>query len=565
MKKYFITTIILISIFCGLLILSSSINYKNVEDNVEDSLVGYNFYDSIKYNLNVDNYTDMIILNLITYENDSILKESFECNYGISYVDKYGIKEVSVNQYQNLKDTLNNENDDSIMYGRYWHGYQVILKPILNFLNYHQSLTFLLIVGIILIIFSCVLILRKLDWKVLITYLLSLISLNIYMFSTCYQYFLSMIIMIAFVIFLLLKYNDKFDVKLCFFGFGALTTYFCYVSFPLITLCFPLLILLCLNIKNKKYQNYKENIQNIFQISISWFVGFVLFFLIKWVLGTLLFGQSFIENALMSVTQRLGVTFSFKYLDVLKLNLNYFFNIKFNIIIFILGFILLIFKLRKNFISKIKVLSPLIIIFLMPFVWMFVCNNHSAIHFWMISRLFSISCFALLLMNLILFDKNIKFDNLEKLNKDDYCILISLISFVLLYKIKFIYIILWIILVFVLKVNKKTKIFVGLIICLNLFLMFSQLLSKKNFNDKEFFQSIYNELYNKAKMYGDSYILKNNVEVNEKVNIRDLIENINGDSVFLLECEGYIIATENGAEPYINCDNIIVTPGYENN
>ena len=563
MKKYIITTLILLSSLVLLLLSTFMLNDYKIKENINKSLINYNFLDNKKYNLDIDNYTDMIILNVITYnDNKSFIKRAFNAEYGFLYVDKYGDKEMYWNQYENLKASLNSENDDSIMYGRYWHGSQIIIKPLLRFFTYQQSLVFLTIIGLLLIIYSCILILKKLNWQNLIFYILSLLSLNIYIFNTCYQYFFSMIPMIIFVIIVLLKYKQhNFDYDLYFYIFGALTSYFLYISFPLITLCYPLLILLALEFKNNKLLKYKDNIKTVLKCSISWFIGYVLFYLFKWLISSILGDANFIEDAMLSIGQRLGTTFSFSYSDVLKLNITYFFKNKFNIVLLIAIFILLVILLRKNFLNKLKTISPLILIAIMPFVWMFICNNHSAVHYWMISRLFSITIFALLI-SIVLLTSNVKYVNDETLNKNDYFILISLVLFFLLYKINLLFIIISIVLMIIFKLERKTNIFMILLILLSSFLLISKTLNKTTFDETKFFQNIYSELYHKAISYGEEYAIKNNITNKTKIDIKKLIDTINSDSVFLLSCKGYVIIENSTVTPYINCNNSIVTDGY---
>lgn len=563
MKKYIFTTIVLLSSFICLLLSTFLLDDSKIKENVSKSLVNYDFFNNQKYNLKIDNYTDMIILNVITYNNEnSSITRALGNEYGILYVDKYGDKEVYWNQYENLKASLNFQNHDSILYGRYWHGCQIILKPLLCFFTYQQSLIFLTIIGMILIVISCILIFKKLNWKYLIVYILSLLSLNIYMFNTCYQYFFTMIPMIIFNIIILLKYQkNEFNSSLYFYIFGGISAYIMYISFPLITLCYPLLILLSLEFKNGKAINYKQNILVVIKSTVSWFLGFALLYILKWLFGTIFVGANFIEDALMSASQRLGITFSFNYFDVLKLNLSYFFNNKLNIILLILAIILLIINLRKDFRKKIKIISPILLIFIMPFVWMFVFNNHSAVHYWMISRIFSISITSLLIIILII-SADIKYTNLEKFNLNDWLLLIIFILFFVLYKLNIIFILICLVFIIVLKLDNKSKIFISLLMTLSCLLLFSKILNKNNFNNKEFFQNIYNELYYQVISYGEEYAKKNNITTMTKVNIRDLIDDINSDSVFLLSCKGYAFIDEEKVTPYINCNNVMITDGY---
>lgn len=563
MKKYFISTGILIFSFVLLLLMTFLFDDQSIKQNVFKSLENYNFVDDEKYGLHIDNYTDMIMLNVITYgSNNSLLKRAFGNEYGVLYIDKYGENEVYWNQYENLKSSLTETNDNTILYGRFWHGYQIILKPLLRVFTYQQSLVFLTIIGIILILFSCVLVYFKLGIRNLVIYILSLLSLNIYAFNTCYQFFFSMILMIIFNIIVLLKYNDKTDISIYMYAFGCLTSYFLYISFPLITLAYPMLLLIAMRLKNGNMELYKENIIFVFKNSAIWVLGYVIIFLVKWILGTIFVGSNFIEDALLSISQRLGIVFSFNYFDVLKLNLLDFFSHKFNVAICIISIVLIMLRFRKDMVSKIKIISPILLIFLMPFIWMLLCNNHSGVHYWMVSRLFSISLFCLLMIVNIFYSTS-KFTKLPKLNLNDYFCLISFILFFVLYNYNLFFIIGDIILVVLLKPNNRVKIFEIVLILLSLFLFLNKVLSKNTFNNKDFYLNVYNELYHKAKDYGSLYVASHNITTQTRVDIKDLIYSLNSDSVFLLSCKGYVILNETDVKPYINCNDIIVTEGYE--
>lgn len=557
MKKYILTTITMLFGLTSILLICIFFNTNKINENVKKSMENYNYFDSKKFNLDIDNYTDMIMLNIMSYNDNSIIKRSFDNKYGIMYIDKFGDKEVYWNQFENLISTLEKRNDDVILYGRFWHGYQIILKPLLMVFTYQQSLFFLSIIGIFLIVFSCFLLFKKTNFKILMVYLFSLLSLNIFVFNTCYQYYFSMILMIIFNIIILLNYKpQKFDYKFMFYVFGCLTAYFLFISFPLITLCFPLLLFMILEFSNNKFENYKENILKIIKCSIFWILGYVLFFSLKWIIGSLFGSENFLENALMAVNQRLGLTFSFKYIDILKLNLAYFFNFKFNIILVFISLIIIFIKMRKNFTIKLKIISPFLLIFLMPFIWMFICNNHSGVHYWMISRLFSISIFSLLFISYFLLS-NKQYNEIEHLKIDDYLFLLITLMFFILYKFNFIFIILCLFIIFKYHKNKTLNIYITLLIILSTLLSINKFFDKRIFNDSLFYENIYKELYHKAIMYGEEYAKKNNILVDTKVELHDLIDIINSDSVFLLSCDGYIIVNNESVTPYINCNNKI--------
>ena len=139
MKKYIISTISLLFLFVFLLLSTFLLNDNKIKENVSKSLENYNFYDDKVANLKIDNYTDMIMLNVITYNADnSIVKRAFGNEFGFLYSDDSS-NLMYWNQYENLKSSLNNENESSKFYGRFWHGYQIVLKPFLRIFTYQQT------------------------------------------------------------------------------------------------------------------------------------------------------------------------------------------------------------------------------------------------------------------------------------------------------------------------------------------------------------------------------------------------------------------------------------------
>lgn len=544
------------------MVLTFSIDSNKIRSNVDKSLENYNFLDNQKYNLNIDNYTDMIILNIASFRYTNPFKQAFNDEYGINYAHLYGEKEIYWNQYENLKSTLNQDNDSTILYGRFWHGYQIVIRPLLYFFTYQTSLIIMGFIGLILIFLSCYLVLKKLSFKFLLCYIISLITLNIYIYFTCYQYFFTMILMILLVIIILISYKDKFNYLMYFYTCGALTTYFLYISFPLITFGFPMIIFLNLKNKYDGNQTYKDDIIMTLKCALSWLFGYVLFFSLKWIISTIMTGNDFINDSLMSVNQRLGISFPFNYFDTLKLNLDYFFQSKFNIILICVIFLSLIILFRGNTYKKIKYFYSYFLVALSPFLWILICSNHSAIHYWMVSYLFSISVFSLLSIIVIISEKKYNMEKIDSFNIKEFFIIIQPLLFVILWNFKIIYIIIGIFLLLIFKSDKIFKIFILPLIIICLIFNISELIGKNKFSKKEFFQLTYNELYNKVKNYGYEYMKNHIIHEKEKIDIKKLISEVNSDSVFLFECEGYIMVENNEIFPFLNCNDIMVTEGY---
>jgi hypothetical protein len=185
-----------------------------------------------------------------------------------------------------------------------------------------------------------------------------------------------------------------------FFVIGAVTILFDWMTFPLTTLCMPLIIYICLY-----ERNFRDNIINVIKNSFLWLSGYAGMWFSKWVLGTLLTDQNIFKRAFEKVAERTygEVFIDFKPVDATVLN-----SFKFNVnmvcneiflVCFLgaLGFILLdcCFKSEKKWSFDLRILV-LLGIGLMPFVWYGFLINHSIIHARITYTILSISVYAIL-------------------------------------------------------------------------------------------------------------------------------------------------------------------------
>ncbi len=566
LKKGLILTLMLTFIFSIIMLLISFIDDTKIVNNIDKSMENYDFFESDFLGVKDDRYTDMIMLNiLVSNKNETLKEKAFLSKYG--YINDTFTKQMTWNQYNNLLSVLNDEQHFFDDYGRHWNGWQLVLKPLLLVMSYQNVLVFLFIIGIILLGFNCYFIRKKFDFKFLLVFILSLISISFYAFSTCVQFsIIFLLTLIGNLIVLVNIDNKKFNSEVFFFVFGAIVTFFNFLNFTLISLIFPLIILLAYKFYHGEYINYHDNIKFVIKNSLCWFLGYIILWICKWLIGVIVLGGNFIKTAIMSANQRLGIVSTFNFLDILYLNIHEFFKHKSSIII--LGFIIitLFVVFRKNGLEKFKISLPLLIISIYPFLWYLVLQNHSAVHFWMTYRLLGTSIFSLLFLVVFLLDKNIDISKVEKLSKDDYLFFILIILFLILYKLKLVYLIILIIFLFMKNVGIEVKKLSVVLVCFCVVMLLLEIVGKKYFVDDGKFKNIYNEIYNHAIEYGNLYVLSNNIADGTKIDIRNLVSEYDSNSVFLLQCKGYVIVNHNSSylvDPYINCDDVIVTDGYE--
>lgn len=346
------------------------------------------------------NFTDCLMLEHAIYSNDehSVLEQVLHMYRSESYNvegDPTGWEPG-----RSLKDYLESvPQPREVEYGRYWHGYLVVLKPLLLFTSFNtlrllNAALQLIAVGMIIIGYT-----RKKAEPLAKAFLFSLPFM--FFVSTFASLSLSICFYVLVIALLVqLKWDDKlYDKKIYYLYFlivGIATSYFDFLTYPLVTLAFPLCVYLFFH--NKKT---KENLTKSFFFCMEWCIGYVSMWASKWILSDLLSDSSTIKDALATIgtrTQSANGEFGISgYLDVLEKNLSPFMNRGYLLLILIVIAIAIIFIFKngiKNAVRNIKSAIPYFVIALFPFLWYFATQNHSIQHWQYTSRIISITVFA---------------------------------------------------------------------------------------------------------------------------------------------------------------------------
>lgn len=263
-------------------------------------------------------------------------------------------------------------------YARYWHGYVVFMRPLLNFIDYIyiQYLGFFLhFIGL----FCVYRYTRKLSPFLSKSLVLSFV---LYGFITLWQslpfYFVYFVTYISVVILIVCK---KEWYEYIFFINGIVISFFDFLTAPLITLGIPLLIV---------YSREKGiSIKDIAIFSFIWGAGYACFWLAKPLIASFILNKNLFLDFIQQAAFRIdgGKSYYFQELPIrwVACYLNG------RILILMLPIILYFYK-ELHWKKDIGI--PLLLIALMPFAWVCALANHSAVHFWFTSRIFIISCFS---------------------------------------------------------------------------------------------------------------------------------------------------------------------------
>lgn len=344
-------------------------------------------------------FTDSLMLAHAVYqsENHSILEQALYMYRGESYQGT----EDGWQPGRSLRDYLNNiPQPREVSYARYWHGYLVILKPLLlltsfNTIRLFNSALQLFLAGAV-VIGMC----RRGAPELAKGFLLSLpflffvssyASLSL---SIClYLMFASLTAQLRFGPMLLQKNRYGYFFLLT----GMAAAYFDFLTYPLITLAFPLCVYLYLDDSGSGAWNA---VCRMLGYSVRWLEGYMGLWGMKWVLTDVLVGGSVVRDALQTLADRTGNAEGYNringFLSVLYRNIEPYSNWCY-VLLGGIGMAMLTAEFMRHGVKRRNFLKivPYVLLALYPPVWFFAAQNHSEEHWQYTCRIVACSVFAL--------------------------------------------------------------------------------------------------------------------------------------------------------------------------
>lgn len=259
-----------ICLFVGIALLAGSylITQRSMFQNVWESAItlyreglGRYIWEDSKETM-LDNFTDGLILNeAYTYDEDGVLDILLN---PCMQVDE-------TNPMNSLYEVVALANDDfeTNYYGRYWHGYLAVIRPLLLFFNYTEIRHLLMMLQLFLILFFL--------WKAarsdeieavipLIGFWLFLSPATLFgslQYAPCF-----LITMLMLIVLYRWKEGTSIRRSDLFLLAGIATAYFDFLIYPLVTLGVPLLFYLSMD--RACLLSAKRALQNVLTLSFSW-------------------------------------------------------------------------------------------------------------------------------------------------------------------------------------------------------------------------------------------------------------------------------------------------------
>ncbi len=404
--------IIIVSVIIGLslLILSFEIPVDKINNNISRSISVFKeegTYPKVsKFGISgqLDNWTDSYMLLNAGYKgNENALEKAI--NVYREYINDIGSPtDVLISLYSG------EEAECTISYSRYWHGYLIFLKPLLLFLSYGEIriLNSILVAGGVLLI---IILLCKRNLKgYIVPYIAMLLLMNVFVITKSLQ-FSSVYHICTIAIIILLWRLECLEAEQCrmplfFLTIGCVTSYFDFLTYPLITLGIPMVIYLCISEIDDRLL-FKKTI-----ISTScWTLGYVGMWSGKWVIGTYLGNENIILNAInrIKIHSAIGemAENKFSYVDLIKQQWQ---MLDKEVVILSVAFILLlgVYILRGQIKGKIIDVMSFGFVGLLPFCWYRIAASHSWQHYWFTYREMIICIFSMMCLTIHIIKDNKK-------------------------------------------------------------------------------------------------------------------------------------------------------------
>ncbi len=282
-------------------------------------------------------------------------------------------------------------------YERYWHGYVLVLRPLLRFLPLSGIYMVNRVIFYVLLVWMLVLLGKRTAARVPVFLVLAMAPAFFFLIPICMQFLSVFLIAFAASIFVLSKVRKRETLRVLFVIIGALTSYFDFLTAPQVTLTIPLCMILLVRIYGQKNRNVKDTIIEVILYAMLWAFGYFGMWFMKWVLASLFLHRNIIAASMENARFRVDTgNISITRWQAVQMNLETYLSEYLSVLVIPLCAVLVI--VSAAVCVKNPAWIPLIVVEVMPFAWFMILSNHTAIHCFMTYRTLIPSAFIVLLM-----------------------------------------------------------------------------------------------------------------------------------------------------------------------
>ena len=293
------------------------------------------------------------------------------------------------------------EGYEQVVYGRYWHGYLIWMKPLLLLFSIPEIRLINMSVQLVLLCWLMILLYRELGLAGCLSIGAGILILNP---ITCAMtfHFSDIYYNVLITCIVMLSFRSKFDEQeswwTVFLWSGIAVAFFDLMTYPLVALGIPLILYFLLSRKS-----FGSNTWELIHFSIDWVIGYAGMWALKWLIGSAFTGYNLIADGLGAVGLRsTGAVenVSMDYVYVVMNNVQAMLTkpviagLVFIAVLLVIGVLCgkMKFKLSTSKILQILVVGCF------PFLWYYVIRNHSIVHVWFAYRVLAITVAAVVAM-----------------------------------------------------------------------------------------------------------------------------------------------------------------------
>lgn len=393
--KYSLIFSLTLLVLLGLLILVAKIPQSAIKENVRESASYYCdtglFVRQIE-GVNgsaIDHYADSILVAIAyQYDEDKPLTSVMWSSYYFT---------AENNENVNLLMAVENDLEANQQYLRYWHGSNVVVRPLLAIFKVQEIyMVNAVVIGALVIVLITILVLKR-AYVPAVAIGLGLVSTQAWFVPGTFEYTWNFIIMLIMsIVGVSLGYKDKWSqVGALFLVGGMVTNYFDFLSTETITLTIPLLLLLWIRDKNSCDKERKDISLFAVKNAVLWAAGYVGMWISKWVIAAIVLGENTLPYVTGHVAERIGGDVGLSTLQcvygALARNIRCLFPLEYGVTGVFVGLGIFVFALYVGYVhygkkenkSYVCIYS---LIALVPYVRYIVLHNHAFLHFFFTYR-----------------------------------------------------------------------------------------------------------------------------------------------------------------------------------
>ena len=372
---------------------------KNLAESAEVFLWegSYPVTDILGTDSRLDNYTDALMLLTAAYPGDESLTDRALKAYRYTTAANEDPTLVITAHYIDGKEV------EPVSYERYWHGYLIMLKPLLLLFDYSE-IRLVNLAYTALSLFCLMLLMYRVGLGRYIPALaLCLLAVDISAIVRSLQYSSMLHLSVLASMLLMSMYErlrkNRAELLLFFAGIGCAASFLDLLTWPLASFGIPACLMIC-----KDRRKGRDTLLLLICCLGTWLMGYGAMWAGKWLLLTAFGDAEAIKSALTIAFFRSSMAdeagYAFGYLDVLKLNLG---HIVSPAGAAALAYILLVMLLGLKSPGAGRNRTPgrwpgLLLLAALPLLWYKLMGNHSYVHHWFTYREMAVSVFALLCM-----------------------------------------------------------------------------------------------------------------------------------------------------------------------